>query len=207
MSMRDLARLVLGVAQGQDSFAFRPGGPAVDLALGRVAADPVGVHEHVGVVAGPVAASAKASQVLASSSDGVRYSSWQFVPLAKNARMSSTMRSVSSGSPWLANMTPWVIRELIGYRGARQHDVLIGLGVAIGDLLLPLRAPAAGAPIVARAPGRIRVPQPVGGGPRAGRDVDEQVGFSLAEIADQPQQGLDVRLRTRPPRRSELRRS
>ena len=52
------------------------------------------------------AASARASQVFSSSREGVIYSSWQFVPLAKNVRMSAIKPPVSSGSPWLANMTP-----------------------------------------------------------------------------------------------------
>ena len=62
--------------------------------------------------------------------------------------------------------------------GALQHDIMIGLLVAVGQPLLLIGALAGTAHVVALAPQRIGVPQPERRRPRAGREVDVKVGSS-----------------------------
>ena len=47
----DRRRAAVGVAKREDALPRRPGGPAVDLQLSRIAAHPVRIDEHVGVLA------------------------------------------------------------------------------------------------------------------------------------------------------------
>ena len=50
----DCPNLIIRVPKRKGAFARRPGSPAIDLILGRIAADPVRVHQHVRIGPCPI---------------------------------------------------------------------------------------------------------------------------------------------------------
>ena len=72
------------------------------------------------------------------------------------------------------------------------HDPLVGVGVAVGDPALPIRADAGEVVVFPTPPDRVGVPQEERRGIRAGREVHIHVGLGGAKIADQGDHGVEV---------------
>ena len=76
-------RLVAGVAQRENPLGRRPRRPAVGLQLGRVAADPVVVHQRRRVAARPAGRLRKIVPIFALNRSGEIYISCNCVPVPK----------------------------------------------------------------------------------------------------------------------------